>query len=199
MRGGRTWCRASGGVGCGATSPWTARWSACCPSIAAAAARRRLSTRPPPRPLHRPAHRPGASEAALALRRNPHTDAHVRLAHTAATEPTPSASRRSAPHAQTPPLPPHPCPRRPAAADSPHPTPVPTRLPPPQHPALAHIRRAWPGAHRINHQRRARLVILVRRPAGTPSTRVARKKQAVPGWEGAPTAFLGRPQHKVGR
>ena len=70
---------------------------------------------PPPRPLDRPTHRPGASEAALALRRNPHTDAHVRLAHTAATEPTPSASRRSAPHAQTPPLlPPHPCPRRPA-------------------------------------------------------------------------------------
>ena len=39
---------------------------------------------------------------------------------------------------------------------------------------------------------------LVRRLAGTPSTRV-RRKQAVPGWEGAPTAFLGRPQHKVGR
>ena len=36
---------------------------------------------------------------------------------------------------------------------------------------------------------------LVRRLAGTPSTRV-RRKQAVPGWEGAPTAFLGRPQRR---
>ena len=104
------------------------------------------------------------------MRRNPHTDAHVRLAHTAATEPTPSASRRPAPHAQTPPLPPHPCPRRPAAADSPHPTPVPTSLPPPQHPALAHIRRAWPGAHRINHQRRVRVARRHTGPAAT-STR----------------------------
>ena len=57
-----------------------------------------------------------------------------------------------------------------AAADSPHPTPVPTRLPPPQHPALAHIRRAWPGAHRINHQRGVRMARRHTGPAAT-STR----------------------------
>ena len=62
------------------------------------------------------------------------------------------------------------CPRRPAAADSPHPTPVPTRLPPPQHPALAHIRRAWPGAHRVDHQRRVRMARRHTGPAAT-STR----------------------------
>ena len=71
---------------------------------------------------------------------------------------------------EPPPLPPHPCPRRPAAADSPHPTPVPTRLPPPQHPALAHIRRAWPGAHRVDHQRRVRMARRHTGPAAT-STR----------------------------
>jgi hypothetical protein len=80
-----------------------------------------------------PAHRPAPSEAALVVRCYPHPDPHVCLAHTTSTEPTPGVSRRSAPHTQTPPLPPHPCPRRPAAADSPHPTPVPTRLPPPPH------------------------------------------------------------------